>query len=131
MKIKRFNESLNDELRCTIDIRFLTTEEIIKLCKNIIKIFSNYSFSEIYMEIANENPKYIRWLSDYSHIELSSFYTFFEAGEYDPIYYFSHSGTKPIDGKIFLNSNTKEELIENIELYKETMMKIFQILFPF
>ena len=120
MKYLKTYEKHSDDIRCTIDIRFLTKDEIIQICNNIINILPDYLFNTRFIEIANNNRDFVKWLSDYSHIELSKTYTYFEAGEYDEKYYFSHSGTLPIDGKVFLNATTKDELIENINIYKNS-----------
>lgn len=117
MKHLKLYENKSDNIRCTIDIRFLSKNEIIQLCNNLIKFFPDYDFNDRFLEIANNNANYTQWLSDYSHIELSKIYTYFEAGEYDPKYYFSQSGTLPIKGEIFLNATSEKELIENINLY--------------
>lgn len=44
MKYLKTYEKHSDDIRCTIDIRFLTKDEIIQICNNIINILPDYIY---------------------------------------------------------------------------------------
>ena len=117
-RFKIFKNSDISNLRCTIDIRFLSVDEIVRLSQSLVRLFPDYGFNVRFLEISKNNPDYVKWLGDYTHIELARYHTWFEGGEYDSKYYFSHSGTIPVDGSVFLDSKNLEEVEAKISAKK-------------
>lgn len=106
---------IGDKFKCTIDIEKLTKNNILKICKNLMKFFPSYHFSQNIRDAADINPIYIKLtVKEYKYINLSQLYTFFEKQLDSPA---DNDDYPIVDGNIFLKAKSKEELMQNIELY--------------
>jgi len=125
--IKQFEKKINfteeygkeyywlNYLECDIDIQNMTEYEISTICSKIVKWFPNYRFNSDIIDLSNTDPKYLKIdLKQKNYICLSRIYSFFDEKTFtvrDSIKYTT------IDGHIFLNSNSKDDLIKNIDIY--------------
>lgn len=113
--IKTFESTDDRKFTCSIDIRNIEPKKVSLICKKLMYWFPNFRFNSDVELVADTDPKYLKLnTKDYGYIEVSKLYVYLEIEKHH-VY---NSRIPLIDPQLVFISETVDELIQNVEIFK-------------